>query len=189
MSGSGFNPWVGPLYKSEGLSGVRLLVLGETQYSGDASYKEPRRARYSEADETEQNVIDLAINGPVQHRPFWNKVTKLLLNRANGESISKADRADLWNRIAFYNCIQWTMPAGRTKPTRAMWDEAREPFLSVVRKLSPHIILVLGRRMQGNLPPVSCVTVCIPHPASRGFTYGAWCSKIHVTLNATRRRL
>jgi hypothetical protein len=130
MNGPAFNPWVDPLYPT-GLNDVRLLAVGEALYSGDASSKEASRPQPSEADQTEKFVRDLAINGPGQHRPFWTKVTRLLLNRCKGEPISTADRAEIWNRISFYNYIQWWMPSGRTKPTQCMWEEAREPFLSL----------------------------------------------------------
>lgn len=189
MSVWAFRPWVGPYFESEGLGGVKLLVLGEAQYSGQMGFTEPRRPHPSEVDETTNIVNDLAINGPVQHRPFWTKVTKLVLCRANNEPVSKEERADFWNRVAFYNYIQWWMPAGRTKPTRAMWDEAREPFLGVVSELLPDLILVLGRRIQiqGKLPLVSSTTVCIPHPSSLGFTYSPWSRKIQVAFDAASK--
>jgi hypothetical protein len=189
MSTYAFRPWIGPRYQAEGLSGVKLLILGESQYSGDADLNEPRRPLPSEADETKRNVEDLAINGPVQHRPFWTKVTKLLLNHANGEPISKVERAEVWNRVAFYNYLQWCMPAGRTKPTSVMWDEAREPFVSVVSELSPNLILVLGLRMQRHIPLVRPLTLCIAHPSRVGFTYGTSCIEVHAALEDARSRL
>jgi hypothetical protein len=187
MNSPAFNPWEGPFY-SKGLNGVKLLVVGEALYSGDKRFKDASRPQPGEADWTEKFVRDLAIKGPGQHRPFWTKVTKLLLNRCKGEPISTADRTELWNRIAFYNYIQWWMPSGRTKPTQGMWEEAREPFLSVLKKLSPRLVLVLGLRLYENLPPVSTQLVPIAHPSSRGFTYERWCGKIVTALDAANTR-
>jgi hypothetical protein len=184
-----FQPWKGSQYDAEGLDRVRLLILGEAQYAGEDH--PPRRGGEVSGDEssTQGFVRELGIQHPEKFRPFWTKVAKLVRGGKAGEPISKADREDFWNRVAFYNYIQWWMPRGRSCPTEIMWTEARDPFSQVIHVLSPHVILVLGLRLSKHLPPVQSDVVHIKHPASVGFSYASCTEKVRKALDDARKRL
>lgn len=69
-----------------------------------------------------------------------------------------------------------------------MWAAARDPFLATLAEVKPHVLLVLGLRLRGNLPALpSELRVCaVPHPSSRGFRYASWQPEVQAALDATR---
>ena len=62
------------------------------------------------------------------------------------------DRAEFWNSIAFYNYVQEPLDDVRVRPTKEMWEMAREPFKEVLELLKPTHLLVLGGGLWDNLP-------------------------------------
>jgi hypothetical protein len=166
-----FDPWVGSRYRTDGLSGVRLLILGESHY-GDAGTES--RSFTSEV---------VREWGQKKRLRFFTLTQKLVLGLDPGW-VSLEERMEFWERVAFYNFVQcFPGPRPRYRPTEAMWKAAVKPFLATLEELDPHLLLVLGFKIYSQLPLVpSSVHICyIQHPSSAGFR----CSKWHANIAAS----
>lgn len=166
-----FEPWVGAKYRSEGLQGVRVLALGESQYAKPGS---------AGPNFTTEVVRECVFEGRGR---FFTKVAKLLTAGAAGEWLSDEVLQDTWNLIAFYNFVQQMLPASRVPPTVAMWKEAQEAFPRVVQELQPQLIVVMGKRLREWFLPPAGVEVCFTeHPSSPRFSYEPWSAQIAAAL-------
>jgi hypothetical protein len=168
-----FDPWVGKRYTSEGIRGVRLLILGESHY-GTAGAE--RRTF------TADMVRRLGQEG---RRRFFSAAQRLVVGGQG--RLSAAERAGFWERVAFYNYVQsFPGPRARCRPTPEMWSAAREPFLHTLAEVAPRVLLVLGRELRRHLPELPAgVAVCaVQHPSSRGFRYGDWQPAVQAIMAA-----
>jgi hypothetical protein len=173
-----FDPWVGSRYASEGIRGVRLLILGESHHCETG----PEYPAF-----TADIVRRL---GQGQQKPFrFFTVTQRLVTGGRG-SLSKASREDFWERVAFYNFVQSFLPKSRRKPTEAMWLAAREPLLRTLTDLAPEAVLILGDRLSRNLPklPPNIESRAVPHPASSKLRYAEWQPVVQKMLDVAGAR-
>lgn len=152
-----FEPWVGDLYWK---SSPKVLVLGESHY-GNQERNYPRF--------TIDVVRQMAIEG---RGAFFTKITKVLLGKPK-QPVSPAEKRALWDRIAFYNYIQELIAEAprSSRPTQAMWQQARSPFVQVMNRLQPDILVVmgteLGRQVAEFEPDFAATRFCYwPHPSS-----------------------
>lgn len=141
-----YQPWVGSQYAVGGVSGLRVLVLGESHYfpESDKKFDGPDYTRQVVACWTQDQY-------PTFHpHSFFTKVAATLLQQ---NPISLSDRARLWDHIAFYNYIQESVgEKARDRPKPRQWIEARPAFLEAVRVLRPDVLLVLGKTLWRHLP-------------------------------------
>ncbi len=162
-----FEPWVGPKYESEGLSGVRVLALGESHYA------EPGLTRSTFTSEV---VRECVYEG---RAAYFTKVAKLLRGMSAGHDLPDELLRDTWDRIPFYNYVQQMLPAPRIRPSEAMWREAGELFPAVLDKLKPQVVVVMGKHLKEWFVPPSNVEVCFTeHPSSSSFSYEPWAGEI-----------
>lgn len=164
MSDIVFEPWIGSKYFSDNHFGLRVLVLGESHY-GDVS--ETRSTVTTEV------VRLLAQN---ERHPFFTKVSKVLLGLDGSTWLDNHARGEIWEHVAFYNYIQgFVGDDSRIRPSSDLWTFSKQPFLDVVQKLSPMVILVLGKELGSHIPKLSdnIEVCCIQHP-STGFIYNKW---------------
>jgi hypothetical protein len=174
-----FDPWIGSKYRTEGLNGLRLLILGEAHY-GNAG------------NECQTETTDVIRRMALQKDclPFFSRLQHVVLGTRG--YLSDAARKDFWERIAFYNFIQcFPRPTSRIRPTPTMWLAGREPLLLTIKELDPSLIVVLGVELARNLPPLPPnVVVCrIRHPSAPGFSYARFHPVIKSALEeATRTR-
>jgi hypothetical protein len=170
-----FDPWIGSRYMTDGVQGVRLLILGESHYGlpGDM------RSTFT---------VDVVRWLGQQHRFRFFTIIQRLVTGTNGW-LSNDDRSEFWERVAFYNYIQ-SFPGTRPRwrPTPEMWLAARDPFLQTVNELSPQVLLVLGKELSFNLPNLpAAISVCkVQHPSSRGFRYANWRPQVKTALEAAQ---
>ena len=88
--------------------------------------------------------------------------------------MTKDEKAEFWNKVAFYNYIQEVVgEEPRDRPTDAMWERAEQPFLQVVKSLSPDIVVVLGAHLSHHINQIKdqCPTTYFCHwyhPSSFG---------------------
>ncbi len=157
------DPWEGKLYRTDGLFGVKLLILGE------AHYAEPK---YLLRSFTIDCVRDL---GQRRRFRFYTATRSLVLGTRGW--VSDAERAAFWDRVAFCNFIQ-SFPGTRPRipPTPEMWAAGREAFLLTVTELEPKLVVVLGERLSRHLPdmPVGVQLCGVRHPSGRGFRLDVW---------------
>ncbi len=133
-----FNPWVRKDYQSQS---PKILVLGESHYGIEKDYN---------PDFTTDIIKDWALEREGSRRFFTiiAKISSKILYNRTPDWLGLEDKQFFWSRVAFYNYIQsFVGDAARIRPSESMWDEAKEPFLTVVDKPKPHIIIVLGRSL------------------------------------------
>jgi hypothetical protein len=124
-------PWVGDNYAA---SSPKVLVLGESHYKRDGF----------DRNTFTQEVIRSWAVGEQGSTKFFTTIAKVLSGKLN-EGISKADKAEFWNSVAFYNFVQESVGDGpRDRPSEDMWKQAQQPFVQVMKDLSPNIVVVLG---------------------------------------------
>lgn len=159
-----FQPWIGNKYFDDNCFGVRVLVLGESHY-GDNSEVRP-------------TLTTEVVRGLAQQKrhQFFTKISKILLGIGKDIWLDDKERGDIWEHVAFYNYIQGFVGSEpRVRPLFELWSLSEEPFLEVIEKLSPSVILVLGKELAMHIPKLSenIQICCIQHP-STGFVYEKW---------------
>jgi hypothetical protein len=162
MKNTKFEPWVGSKYFEENQFGIRILVLGESHYGSDSVCYQTF---------TTEIVRQFAQK---ERLSFFTKVSKILLNLDEKTWIDNKTRGEIWEHISFYNYIPTFVGDGsRISPTADLWASAKQPFLDVVQKLSPDVILVLGKNLSSHIPVLpKHINVCnIYHPSSSYFSY------------------
>ena len=129
-----FQPWVGDNYENENL---KILVLGESHYGNAEENKETFT----------QDVIKswaLREEGSIK---FFTTIAKILSDKTE-VYLSDDDAKEFWHKVAFYNYVQdFVGEEARMRPTELMWKEAKLPFIQVVNKLKPNIVVVLGSHL------------------------------------------
>lgn len=179
-----FDPWIGPLYKSEGLDGLQLLLLGESHYG------EPARA---ERGVTQHVVSVYGVGvGEKKHRNrFMTTTAKLVLGLGKDEYLTDEARADFWSRVAFANYIQEFVSETakpRVGPSPTAWESAREPFLQTLDEIKPDALLVLSKGVYNRVQPLlpETLNACgVRHP-SVAFSYAKWQPEVQAFLASAR---
>ena len=135
-----FQPWIGSEYGS-----TRLLILGESAYS----WWEADELRHPSPQHAIKSVKWTITDFPNSGR-FLRMVSQAL---ANVETPTIARLQFVWDRVAFTNYVSGTVGDGsRTRPTPAMWADAKKDFLPQVSKLAPKRVIVLGTTMWSMMP-------------------------------------
>ena len=129
------HPWVGSGYKD---STRKILLLGDSHYEYEG---EP----YSEYT---QDIIKYWCFERKQPGRFFTGIIWVLFG--NSENLE-----DKFSKVAFYNYVQKLMPASRIRPSKADYEAAQKPFIEVVEKLSPDLILTFGNDMTWHFPCIS----------------------------------
>ncbi len=133
-----FLPWVGKNYGEPNYPS--LLIVGESHYDWTD------RAQ-PEADITRTVVQEWAIE---KRSPFFRKIVAI----CRGELPKDLEtQREFWDSVAFYNYVQEFAGDGpRQRPNLGMWPRSEEAFRTVLDKLHPKLILVLGRQNWENMP-------------------------------------
>lgn len=136
-----FIPWVGSQY-AKGISGKRVLVLGESHYCAHESEALPQITI---------NIIHHILNPDSEHEGFMNTYTKFGRALAGSEQYNK-DREAVWNSILFYNFVQVPISEARKAPKKQDFVDATFPFFTVLEQYKPDCVIVWGSRLYNNLP-------------------------------------
>ncbi len=163
------SPWVGDLYRSEGLFGCRVLLLGESNYDPARSSSDTDYANI-----VIENVQSCVFNGRVT---FFTKAARLLLMVNEVTDMSAERVRDVWKRVAFHNLIQHVFSGPRIRPLPKMWEAGRQALAAVLNDLKPDLVVVMGTELASNIDPHSSF-VQIAHPSSFGFQYAPWVTKL-----------
>ena len=162
-----FEPWIGSKYKTTGIAGIRVLAIGESHYGVESK---------ASTEFTTEVVNNCVYPDEYPRRPFFKKVSKLVLRMKTGQNLSDEVHRDTWDRIAFYNYIQNILPAARRRPTGPMWEYAEQVLPIAIAKLDPDLLIVMGKELRNHFPTSLCkAEVCFTeHPSSSSFTYLPW---------------
>ncbi len=153
-----FDPWVGNQYRTSGLFGLRILILGE------AHYGKPENAGASHTIEVVRAL------GQQRRFRFFTATRSLILGTRGW--IPDKERAAFWETVAYCNFIQSFPGASpRIRPSPEMWSAGQEPLLYTIRELEPHLVIALGKELNRSLPEIpDGVHLCgVSHPSGRGF--------------------
>jgi hypothetical protein len=182
-----------------GISGLRILILGESHYreNGKGLYERYTRDVVHERKESANT------------KRFFGRIADLF----------EIEDDAFWNQVAFYNYIQVSLPRARIRPEEDMWRGGLRAFREVLARLSPQFILVLGKALWENLPGpeqeqlfISNVNVssaygeqtgclyrtaqdggrvllfAISHPSSFGWTVEKWRPWVKHAMSRARKR-
>lgn len=136
-----FKPWIGKQY-SKGISGKRVMVLGESHYC--------ERAEDAVPSMTSDIIMDLFDNDS-EHEPYKNTYTKF--ERAlMGREVAFDEKEKVWNSVAFYNYVQHPIDKARKAPTAEEFASSEKLFFEILEELKPDCAIVWGKRLYSNLP-------------------------------------
>ena len=151
-----FEPWVGDNY-TKGLAGKKILALGDShycQYRDNGCEAECGNlnavSRCLEKGFTTNVVIDfLEYEQGGGHKPSMNTYTKFA-KLMNGVQSNSGEIIDFWQSIIFYNFVQRAMIKRERyleKPSCQDYANGKEPFLNLLTKFQPDLIIVWGKRL------------------------------------------
>ena len=165
-----FKPRKGNRY-SEGFNGVKTLVVGAYHFCWEAhagqygcTYYEQcvGKGRSREFDDlcpiykdrmdlyngyyriSNSNIIEIDSYTEGERCPSYGEFTRFMTG-IRGRIISRQERADFWDRVAFYNYIQHFLPEAEdfTYPDRKSVLDADFPaFMQVLEELRPELIYI-----------------------------------------------
>ena len=79
--------------------------------------------------------------------------TYLCFERAiYGKPLSQDEREYFWNRIVFYNYVQYAMRASRVRPNNEQWSMSESALVEMLEKYMPDFIIVWGHTLFNKLP-------------------------------------
>ncbi|MDY4610065.1 MAG: hypothetical protein SPD11_05560 [Sphaerochaetaceae bacterium] len=142
-----FEPWKGENYKTGGIFGKKILVIGNSHYC-DAKmlekYPACRKAgRCLKNCEGCANYTKDAICDHLEGcgHPIYGKIEAMLYRCSGTDKPYK----DVWNSIAYYNYIQQSLVSGSSHAAKDLYDESEQAFWQVLEDLRPSYIIALGK--------------------------------------------
>ena len=151
-------PWIGCRYGRNygevNRFGFRLLVVGISHY------ETPRDPEPWFGITT--GVVGRRVNGACRQH-FFTTMTKVLTREEDVQNL----HFSVWHEVAFYNYIQSFVPKGRS-PRRNQWEDARDPFRTVLKYLQPDAVLVASRTVGDRIDlPNEIEFAVVDHPHAR----------------------
>ena len=130
-----FKPWVGRKYK-EGYNGKHILVLGESHYCRDELKRKGRcypKCQVETCDECHNKTKDLIYDFIHAYVGDKYQQTYLCFERAiAGKELNYSERKEFWNRIVFYNYVQYSLPAARVAPSPEYWEKSELAYREIL---------------------------------------------------------
>lgn len=124
-----FEPWIGRQYGNESLFGIRILIVGESNYTDNQEREQPHST-------FTHRLIEDAIAGCQRHRYFK------YIRRTFIDDISPAT---FWRSVAYQEYIQDWLRCPGERPDETMWKKAKPLFHDVLNKLKPQCILFVSK--------------------------------------------
>ena len=197
-----FFPWIGKDYKTGGIFGRKILVLGESHYCG-AGCEGCGTEKCAECHSFTENVLNEYLDESLPRKNWMRTFVKFERSLVNHETDWK-ERKEIWNSLAFYNYLQVPMDDARQAGTQQQYRDAEDPFFQALDSLKPDIMIVWGYRLWDLMPasrwengyPIqiddynvlhgayftndgkAVTTVCVYHP-SAGYSWDFWYKVIH----------
>lgn len=141
------DPWIGDKYRTVGIRGRKILILGESSYNPKAP---PQDYRISDHN---RYLVDDAIGhdegkGYKSTSRFNTSIPRMF----GFDWRSHPRRREFWNSVAFYNFLQLILTKPRERPPAESWQNAVAPFLETLQELHPEFAICFGKNMWGHLP-------------------------------------
>jgi len=135
-----FRPWVGKHYGPTSQLGMPVMVLGESHW---CTSEEAINRDFTV--ELMQHIVD------GRRYRYWTEIARVFPGQDNAAGNSGA----FWNSVMFYNYIQESVgDAPRIRPTPAMWEKGAPPFLEVLARYQPRLVLAVGKQLWDHLPKI-----------------------------------
>lgn len=142
-----FKPWIGKSYKTGGIFGKKILVVGESHYYDECEQCNEDSA-YAGCHEFTNNVVKQIIDGVKGRRTGTSgKFEKSLMENR------QVTHEQVWQSIASYNYLQVAVAKARQAGTLEYYDKSENAFFEVLNDLQPALMFVWGvTRMYDNMP-------------------------------------
>lgn len=137
-----FLPWVGEIYKQQSR---KILFLGESHYEAD----ETRDSDFTCEVIKRQFGEGLDAKDKLKRYRFFNGLERLF---SGNSELTKAESQKFWNKVAFYNFVQFGMSTAEARPTAGQFRKSIDPFVEVVCELKPDVVVVAGITTWDSLP-------------------------------------
>jgi hypothetical protein len=187
-----FEPWFGKNYGASSYG--RLLIIGESHYTGDEEY--------TESTDFTSKVVD----------DYLNKKNDIRFFRNLGLLFNEQDRYEIWGKVSFANAIQNGLSDAKSQPQTKDIDTIIPAFWHLLEKTTPERVIICSNRMWTRWMPNSdkrsspnghldengkhsttwnynyscgnCSAIGINHPSSIGFSYSSWRPLVFKFLNS-----
>lgn len=128
-------PWIGKNYFS---TSPKVLILGESLYGGYAT----------------KNHIRNQVQGIVDESWTWAYFTKLknVFNLESEKYDGSINKESFWESVCYYEYLTHAMHEPKEPVPEEFWSEAKKPFVEVVKKLKPDVIICIGYDTFEHLP-------------------------------------
>lgn len=189
MSNVIFMPWIGAKYEAEGFRGLRILIVAESHYGSKRSERPTATPELVKA--LGQRLIHPDATARLRRHPHFARIVTAVSGAARASMLTTQERADLWERVCYYNFLQEFMSAPRVLPSAESWDAGKKAFLEVLAAVQPDVVVAFSKRLGIVLKPLCGeVPLATVHHPSTGFAYARWQPVIARTLDdAHSRRL
>ena len=147
-----FNPHVGKNYETNKFNDIKLFILGESHYCGDACEICGLKSN-NDCSNFTTDVLNRYFNykkGKTGHED-WMKTFTRFTNILLGGQVANKTNLEFWDSVIFYNYVQSSTKGPRTPPTAQQFIDSEEAFFLVLKKYHPDLILVWGKRLWQNL--------------------------------------
>lgn len=128
-------PWIGINYFS---SKIKMRILGESLYDVKAT----------------KNSIIKQVQGIREETWTWAYFTKIknVFNLESDTYTNSVEKESFWNSVCYYEYLTHAMHEAKEKVPAEYWEEAKEPFIEVVEKLKPTVVVCIGFDTFNHLP-------------------------------------
>ena len=154
------HPYVGNNYNN---TKPKILILGLSVYDKEGI-----------SETTAQSYINGLINKEWNYA-FFTKIQNTFCNEKHWDKISYKNyslNVDLfWNDFCFYEYIQDKMNHPKEKTPEVYWENAKEPFIEVLKELKPDIVIALGYETYDNLPEFGEGSITIKYKENVMYTW------------------
>jgi len=138
------HPWVGENYLN---AKPRILILGLSMYNEQGEFERGsvKSMIQSIRDETWTYSFFTKIGHAFSNENHWDE-------NGDGSDDYYLNKNEFWNYVAFYEYLQHVFNHPKESIDPIHYENAKEPFIEIVKILSPDIILTMGFGTCDNLP-------------------------------------
>lgn len=145
-----FDPWVGSCYNS-GIDGKKIMIMGHNHVCNDCK----DCGNVKDKDEGCASLTKKSVEDYLKWRetdevptPRYKGWLRTFFNFAKAffgyEPDFKQEKCELWDKVLFYNYVQRAVAVWNQKPNSDDYINSQVPFMEVINKYEPDIIIVWG---------------------------------------------
>ncbi|MBW8331138.1 MAG: hypothetical protein K0M40_03880 [Prolixibacteraceae bacterium] len=149
-----FKPWIGENYSTTGISGKKILLLGESHICGEGCGDCGNLLEHPNCSEFTNNAAKYFFNyknGNGGFEYWMNGYTKFG-NIFYNKHLSYDETVAFWDSIIFYNYVQYSTDKARVSPTNEEFEKSSDAFFEILEAYKPDLVFVWGERLWDQLP-------------------------------------